>query len=54
MSHIVHVVSIEHVPMREGSVSFQSKEVKGAQYSVYSITQTDTHKYMKIENETRI
>jgi hypothetical protein len=29
----VHVVSIEHVPTIDGSVSFQSKQVNGAQYS---------------------
>jgi uncharacterized protein YigA (DUF484 family) len=33
MSHIVHVVSMEQVPIIEGSVSFQSKLVSGAQYS---------------------
>ena len=33
-SHMVQVVSIEQVPMTEESVSFQSKQVKGAQYSV--------------------
>ena len=32
-SHIVQVVSMEHVPMTLGSVSFQSKDVIGAQYS---------------------
>ena len=29
----MHVVSIEHVPTMDGSVSFQSKQVNGAQYS---------------------
>jgi hypothetical protein len=33
ISHIVHVVSMEQVPIIEGSVSFQSKLVSGAQYS---------------------
>ncbi len=33
MSQMVQVVSMEHVPMIEGSVSFQSKLVNGAQYS---------------------
>ena len=31
---MVQVVSIEHVPRMDGSVSFQSKHVNGAQYSV--------------------
>jgi hypothetical protein len=33
-SHMVHVVSILQVPTIDGSVSFQSKHVNGAQYSV--------------------
>jgi len=33
MSQTVHVVSIELVTIMEGSVSFQSNEVKGAQKS---------------------
>ncbi len=32
---IVQVVSIEDVPTMEGSVSFQSKEVRGAQNSLF-------------------
>jgi len=34
MSQIVHVVSIELVPMRLGTSGFQSKDVKGAQKSL--------------------
>ncbi|KAF7079834.1 hypothetical protein CFC21_084008 [Triticum aestivum] len=33
MSQTVQVVSMEAVPMRRGSISFQSKEVRGAQNS---------------------
>jgi hypothetical protein len=33
MFHIVHVVSMLEVPKMEGSVSFQSKDVRGAQNS---------------------
>jgi hypothetical protein len=40
-SHMVHVVSTEHVPIRVGSTSFQSNEVKGAQYSVIKITKNN-------------
>ncbi len=32
---MVHVVSIDEVPTNEGSDSFQSNEVKGAQYSLF-------------------
>jgi len=35
MSQIVQVVSILDVPMMVGSSSFQSKEVSGAQYSLF-------------------
>ena len=35
MSHIVQVVSMLDVPSRFGSVSFQSKDVKGAQNSLF-------------------
>ena len=35
MSQMVHVVSIEDVPIMFGSVSFQSNEVRGAQNSVF-------------------
>ena len=35
MSQMVQVVSMEDVPKRLGSVSFQSKEVSGAQNSVF-------------------
>ena len=35
MSHMVQVVSILAVPSRVGSVSFQSKEVIGEQYSLF-------------------
>ena len=35
MSQMVQVVSIEHVAMIFGSCSFQSKEVSGAQNSVF-------------------
>ena len=34
-SHMVQVVSMEQVPTMEGSVSFQSKQVRGAQYSMW-------------------
>jgi len=34
-SQIVQVVSIHAVPRREGSSLFQSKEVRGAQYSLF-------------------
>ena len=34
-SQIVHVVSMDDVPIRFGSVEFQSKEVSGAQYSLF-------------------
>lgn len=33
-SQIVQVVSMLHAPTNEGSSSFQSNDVKGAQYSV--------------------
>jgi len=32
---MVQVVSMEEVPIRDGSVEFQSKDVKGAQYSEF-------------------
>ena len=32
---MVHVVSIDDVPMMEGSVSFQSNDVSGAQNSLF-------------------
>ena len=35
MSQMVQVVSMDEVPMMLGSVSFQSKEVSGAQNSVF-------------------
>ena len=35
MSQMVQVVSMEEVPKRLGSVSFQSKDVRGAQNSVF-------------------
>ena len=35
ISHIVQVVSIDAVPIKLGSVSFQSNEVSGAQYSLF-------------------
>ena len=35
MSQMVQVVSMLEVPRRLGSVSFQSKEVRGAQYSEF-------------------
>ena len=34
-SHIVHVVSMEHVPIMLGSTSFQSNDVMGAQSSLF-------------------
>jgi hypothetical protein len=34
ISQMVHVVSIEEVPMRLGSSGFQSNEVKGAEKSL--------------------
>ncbi len=37
-SQIVQVVSTELVPIMLGSVSFQSNEVSGAQYSAHTIT----------------
>ena len=35
MSQMVHVVSMLEVPSRFGSVSFQSKDVRGAQNSLF-------------------
>ena len=35
MSHMVHVVSMLDVPSLFGSVSFQSKDVRGAQNSLF-------------------
>ena len=35
MSQMVHVVSMEEVPSRFGSVSFQSNDVSGAQNSLF-------------------
>ena len=35
MSHMVQVVSMDDVAIMEGSYSFQSKEVRGAQYSLF-------------------
>ena len=32
---MVHVVSMDEVPMMEGSASFQSNDVSGAQNSVF-------------------
>ena len=44
MSQMVQVVSMLEVPKRLGSVSFQSKEVRGAQYSEFlRSTQTLGH-----------
>jgi len=37
MSQMVHVVSMEHVPMRLVSFSFQSNDVSGAQYSLFCL-----------------
>jgi len=34
-SHIVQVVSMDPVPIMFGSASFQSKDVSGAQYSLF-------------------
>jgi len=34
-SHMVQVVSMDPVPMMFGSASFQSKDVSGAQYSLF-------------------
>lgn len=34
-SQMVTVVSMEHVPIMLGSVSFQSNDVSGAQYSAW-------------------
>ncbi len=45
-SHIVHVVSMEHVPMMVGSVWFQSNDVSGAQYS--GLECKEMYKYLHI------
>ena len=42
MSHTVHVVSMEAVPSMRGSVSFQSNDVTGAQYSEFLFCKYDS------------
>ena len=41
MSQMVHVVSMLEVPSLLGSVSFQSKDVSGAQNSLFLFCTTD-------------
>lgn len=43
-SQIVHVVSMLHVPIMVVSTSFQSNDVRGAQYSLDLFWENGTHK----------
>ena len=53
MSHMVHVVSIEEEANKAGFVSFQSKEVKGEQYSDFLFCWDEKKKKLKKKNEKK-